>query len=105
MNAGGKKNEPMKIDGQCTSCAEFQAQLPELFESGVDLKEQEHLQSCEQCSALVSDLEYIAQQAKLLLPIHDPSPAVWENIQSSIAGDKQNAEAGRTASASSSHTK
>jgi hypothetical protein len=104
MNARGKKNEPMKIDGQCTSCAEFQAQLPELFESGVDLKEQEHLQTCIQCSALVSDLEYIAQQAKLLLPIHDPSPAVWENIQSSIAGEKQNA-AGRTASATSSHTK
>ena len=105
MNAGGKKNEPMNIDGQCISCAEFQGQLPELFESGVDLKEQEHLQSCEQCSALVSDLEYIAQQAKLLLPIHDPSPAVWDNIQSSIAGDKQNTEASRAASATSSHTK
>jgi hypothetical protein len=105
MNAGGKKNEPMKIDGQCISCADFQDQLPELFESGADLKEQEHLQSCEQCSALVSDLEYIAQQAKLLLPIHDPSPAVWENIQSSITGEKRDAEASRTASATSSHIK
>jgi hypothetical protein len=88
MNAGGKKNEPMNNTGQSTTCAEFQAQLPELFESGVDLKEQEHLKTCEQCSALVSDLEYIAQQAKLLLPIHDPSPAVWENIQSSLTGEK-----------------
>ena len=40
-----------------------------------------HLKTCENCSALVRDLEYIAQQAKLLLPIHDPSPEVWENIQ------------------------
>jgi hypothetical protein len=83
------KNEPMTKSNNTRTCAEFQEQLPELFESGVDLKEQEHLKTCEQCSALVSDLEYIAQQAKLLLPIHDPSPAVWENIQSSLAGEEQ----------------
>jgi hypothetical protein len=82
----GKKNEAMMTSQQ--PCADFQETLPELFESGADLKEQEHLKTCEQCSALVSDLEYIAQQAKLLLPIHDPSPAVWENIQTSLSGEK-----------------
>jgi hypothetical protein len=82
----GKKNEAMMTSQQ--PCADFQEKLPELFESGADLKEQEHLKTCEQCSALVSDLEYIAQQAKLLLPIHDPSPAVWENIQTSLSGEK-----------------
>jgi hypothetical protein len=82
----GKKNEAMMTSQQ--PCADFQDQLPELFESGADLKEQEHLKTCEQCSSLVSDLEYIAQQAKLLLPIHDPSPAVWENIQTSLSGEK-----------------
>ena len=99
MNAGGKNNPSMKTIGQSTTsmtCAEFQAQLPELFESGIDLKEQEHLKTCEQCSALVSDLEYIAQQAKLLLPIHDPSPAVWENIQSSLSSEKQNSGSSQT---------
>lgn len=96
MNAGGKYNPTMKTIGQSMTCAEFQAQLPELFESGVDLKEQEHLKTCEQCSALVSDLEYIAQQAKLLLPIHDPSPVVWENIQSSLSGEKQNSSSSPT---------
>jgi|HubBroStandDraft_5_1064220.scaffolds.fasta_scaffold349253_2 hypothetical protein len=90
MNAGSKNNESMKTIGQSMTCEEFQDQLPGLFESGAPLKEQEHLKTCEQCSALVSDLEYIAQQAKLLLPIHDPSPAVWENIQTSLASDKQN---------------
>ena len=65
-------------------CAEFQQQLPELFESGRNLAEESHLQTCENCSRLVRDLEYIAQQAKLLLPIHDPSPAVWDNIQSAL---------------------
>ena len=73
MNAGGKNNASMKTTSPSMTCAEFQDKLPELFESGADLKEQEHLKTCEQCSALVSDLEYIAQQAKLLLPIHDPA--------------------------------
>ena len=59
----------------------FRTSLPSLFESGEDLNTQAHLKTCENCSALVRDLEYIAQQAKLLLPIHDPSPEVWENIQ------------------------
>jgi hypothetical protein len=49
MNAGSKNNEFMKTTGPSTTCAEFQDQLPELFESGADLKEQEHLKTCEQC--------------------------------------------------------
>lgn len=66
------------------SCTDFQEQLPELFESGANLEKMQHLQTCENCSSLVRDLQYIAQQAKLLLPIHDPSPAVWDNIQSAL---------------------
>jgi hypothetical protein len=84
----GKNNQAMMTSEQ--PCADFQEQLPYLFESGANLAEQDHLKTCEQCSALVSDLEYIAQQAKLLLPIHDPSPAVWENIQTSLSSEKQN---------------
>ncbi len=66
-------------------CSEFQDQLPEFFDSGADLIEHPHLNTCENCSALVRDLEYIAAQAKLLLPIHDPSPAVWENIHTALS--------------------
>lgn len=72
------------------NCAEFQERLPELFESGTDLSNDEHLKSCQNCAALVRDLQYIAQQAKLLLPLHDPSPAVWDNIQSAIQTDGGN---------------
>jgi len=75
---------PCKTD---MNCADFQERLPELFETHADLSTEEHLKSCENCSALVRDLEYIAQQAKLLLPIHDPSPAVWDNIRSAIRND------------------
>jgi hypothetical protein len=74
-------------DGKSMTCAEFQATLPELFESGVNVSHDEHVLGCENCSALVRDLEYIASQAKLLLPIHDPSPTVWDNIQSAIRSD------------------
>lgn len=66
------------------TCGEFQEKLPEMFEGQTDAEAQEHLKNCEQCAALVRDLEYIASQAKLLLPIHDPSPAVWDNIQQAI---------------------
>jgi hypothetical protein len=66
------------------TCAEFQDTLPELFEAHADLNAQDHLKTCENCAALVRDLEYIASQAKLLLPMHDPSPAVWDHIQQAI---------------------
>jgi hypothetical protein len=69
------------------TCAEFQERLPELFETHTDLSAEEHLKTCENCAALVRDLEYIAQQAKLLLPIHDPSPTVWDNIRTAIRSE------------------
>lgn len=77
-------NRNERLDGKSMNCADFQNKLPELFESGADLSKEDHLKSCENCSALVRDLEYIASQAKLLLPIHDPSPAVWQNIQTAL---------------------
>ncbi|QNI34832.1 hypothetical protein H7849_06685 [Alloacidobacterium dinghuense] len=69
------------------NCVEFQERLPELFESGANVSADEHVLGCENCAALVRDLEYIASQAKLLLPIHDPSPGVWNNIQNAIRSE------------------
>jgi hypothetical protein len=79
-------------DGKPMNCAEFQDKLPELFESGVNVSHDEHLLGCENCAALVRDLEYIASQAKLLLPIHDPSPGVWDNIRSAIRSETNHKE-------------
>jgi hypothetical protein len=31
-----------------------------------------------------NELEYIAQQAKLLLPTHEPTPEAWDNIETAI---------------------
>jgi hypothetical protein len=65
-------------------CAEFQARMPELFGAEADFSKEEHLEHCENCAELVRDLNYIAQQAKLLMPIHDPAPVVWENIRTAM---------------------
>lgn len=70
-------------------CSRFQQQLPEFFDSGADLMDHPHLANCENCSSLVRDLQYIAAQAKLLLPIHDPSPAVWGNISHALNSESR----------------
>ena len=67
-----------------TNCAEFHEQLPFLMDSGRSVEDEPHLRDCDNCRMLVRDLRYIADQAKLLLPMHDPSPRVWHNIQESL---------------------
>jgi hypothetical protein len=71
-------------DGEKMTCAEFQKLLPHLYETGSTEQSHEHLRTCQTCSDLVADLNYIAEQAKLLLPMRDPSPQVWNNIQNSL---------------------
>ncbi len=79
------------------SCAEFQEKLPELFAAGEnqvteDSLLREHLSTCDNCSALVRDLQYIAEQAsQLLRPVEEePSDSVWEKIQKGIDSEKSN---------------
>lgn len=73
------------------SCSEFQEKLPDLFAAGNgelpdDAALHEHLQTCENCAALVRDLQYIAEQASLLLqPVEEePSDNVWKKIKESL---------------------
>jgi hypothetical protein len=72
------------------SCSEFQEKLPELFAASEgsldDPTLRSHLDTCEKCSALVRDLQYIAEQARQLLqPVEEePSDDVWKKIQESI---------------------
>lgn len=67
------------------NCKQFQEVLPHIIESGGNPEQEEHLKSCHECSELVRDLRYIAEQARLLLPMRDPNPRVWNNIQQSLA--------------------
>jgi hypothetical protein len=74
------------------SCADFQEKLPELFAAGASgyIEDPElagHLKTCEKCSALIRDLEYIAEQAKQLLQPQEPSDDVWRKIQEGLATD------------------
>jgi len=63
------------------NCAEFQRDLPLIIDSGGNAAQEEHLRSCEICRDLVADLRYIAEQAKLLVPMLEPSPRVWHGIE------------------------
>ena len=66
------------------NCAEFQKTLPHIIENGGNAEEEAHLKSCAVCSDLVEDLRYIAESAKLLLPMQDPSPRVWAGIRGAL---------------------
>jgi len=75
-------NDPAKM-----SCAEFQAQLPELIGAGVDASAHPHIVNCELCRALLADLETIAEAARQLLPVVDPPEDLWSHIESAIKGE------------------
>ena len=66
------------------TCAEFQAVLAYIIDNGGNAEQQDHLRQCTVCSDLVADLKYIADQAKLLVPMMDPSKKVWDGIKSSL---------------------
>ena len=66
------------------TCAEFQKVLPYIIDGGGSEEERKHLETCKVCSDLVADLRYIAEAAKLLVPMEDPNPRVWNNIEREI---------------------
>lgn len=66
------------------TCAEFQSVLPFIIEEGGNAEQEEHLKTCQVCSDLVADLRYIAEQAKLLVSMEDPSTRVWDGIRRSL---------------------
>jgi hypothetical protein len=58
--------------------------MPHVIESGGNAEEEAHLKSCAVCSDLVQDLRYIAESAKVLLPMRDPSPRVWAGLRNAL---------------------
>src|SRR3954465_15839326 len=64
--------------------AEFQSGLPYIIDGNGSAEEEEHLRTCKVCADLVQDLRYIAEQAKLLVPMEEPSPRVWNGISKSL---------------------
>lgn len=74
------------------NCAEFQAHLPELIGSGQPMSLHPHYQSCENCRALLADLETIAEAARQLFPVEDPPDELWQQIEQAIQNEKSTAE-------------
>jgi len=79
----------MTSNSEKMSCAEFQAQLPELIGSGEDAKNHPHLKECELCQALLAELETIADAARQLFPGVEPPDEVWEHIESALKKDEE----------------
>jgi hypothetical protein len=77
----------MKVAKPVQTCSEFQDQLADLYASGEDVSSDPHLATCANCANLVLELQVIVDAAKLLLPLHDPSPAVWEKISKQMSDE------------------
>jgi hypothetical protein len=78
----------MKENANNLTCAEFQAQLPELIGSGEQIAEHPHMQTCELCRALLAELEAIAEAARQLFPIEEPPDELWVQIESAIKNEE-----------------
>ena len=67
-------------------CAQFQATMADLVSNGEDLQNQPHVLTCERCTALVRELEAIAEAARMLLPIEEePGDDLWIKLQNKLA--------------------
>jgi hypothetical protein len=66
------------------TCKEFERVLPEL-EGVRSFELEQHLRTCSACSELVSDLNAISGEARLLATIaEEPSPRLWASIESAL---------------------
>ena len=74
----------MTQDPAKLTCREFQAQLADLIGSGEDVSRHPHLQTCQTCRALLTELETIAEAARQLLPIEQPREELWDRIEMAI---------------------
>ncbi len=65
------------------NCIELQASLAEI-EDGRSAEQRDHLKACPDCSALVTELILIASTAAELRAGDEPSPRVWNSIESTL---------------------
>jgi hypothetical protein len=66
------------------TCAEFERVLPDITEGDREFEQEQHLRSCSACRSLVADLNAISQQARTLQACEDPSPRVWNSIETAL---------------------
>ena len=66
------------------NCVELQNSLIE-NDDGASPEQRAHLHACSECSALVAELNLIASSAIALRAADEPSPRVWNAIESEVA--------------------
>jgi len=69
------------------NCFEFESVLPEYLEGVFTSEQRAHLDSCPACSGLLSDLNLVSSQAKLLLAADEPRPAVWNALEARLRSE------------------
>jgi len=70
------------------NCSEFQRELPDFMEDGGNAESQSHLQSCGNCSGLVTSLRSIIHEAQYLQATDEPSPRVWNSLEIILRQEK-----------------
>jgi Putative zinc-finger len=72
-------------------CSDFQRVLPELLDGAQDdafqAEVETHLESCTDCSSLVSDLELISREARQLEATEEPPERVWVRIAAELRAE------------------
>lgn len=71
-------------ESNAMDCAQFQAQMADLIESGTNVGDHPHVKSCALCRELLENLEAIAQAAKQLFPEVEPPDNLWQQIELAI---------------------
>lgn len=69
------------------NCADIQRVLPEMDEGVRNAEFQAHVESCPECSELISDLELIASEARQIAESEEPSPALWFRIADQLRSE------------------
>lgn len=69
------------------NCLEVQQVLPEIIDGSENSEYQAHLKSCPICSELVSDLEFIASEARQLADVDEPAQRVWVKIAAELRAE------------------
>jgi hypothetical protein len=75
--------EAQRLGESCMTCVELQESLAAV-EDGSRPEQQAHINSCPQCAALVADLLVIACAASELRAAQEPSPRVWNSIETAL---------------------
>lgn len=68
-------------------CEDVQRVLPELMDGAEDRELRAHLDTCPECSELVSDLDAITGTAKVMAASDEPPARVWVNIANQLRAE------------------